>query len=419
MRDACLAVARTTRLFVSFPAGEIKLRQTGGNHPHRPALLGQTQRDEALQRIGYLAHDLADPAIARRVAMFQIGGADVILAGLLRGTLPAGLPDPMILGQSADARLGDRALTVLRVLATGLPALAKRMQGASAIVARNLEMLVIGQALQARLTPKPRLIYECLDIHRLLTAAGAAGRALRGLERHLGKSVDLVLTSSPAFITHHLSQGPFANRILLVENKVLGPAPHPLRLMPPPFRIGWYGALRCERSFQLLAELSDSLGGTVKISLRGRPSPAIFPDIGARLAQHPHMAFGGPYTAADLPALYGDVHFAWCIDFYEQGANSTWLLPNRLYESAAHGAVPIALSSVETGRFLQRHGLGITLESASPVELASVFSQMSAVQYAALHRAVIDTNPALWHASPDDCRALVAAIVQSATRAAA
>lgn len=367
-----------------------------------------------MERIGYLAHDLADPAIARRVEMFRQGGADVALAGLLRGTLPPGLPDALILGHSADARLAERVLTILRAYASRLPALAAHMQGVSAIVARNLEMLVLGHALQRRMSPRPRLIYECLDIHRLLVAQGTAGHALRRLENHLGKAVDLVLTSSPAFITHHLSRGPFGNRILLVENKVLGTASQPLRLMPPPFRIGWYGALRCEKSFRLLADLSDNLDGKVKVSLRGRPSPAIFPDLRARVALHPHMHFGGPYTATDLPALYGDVHFAWCIDFYEQGANSSWLLPNRLYESAAFGAVPIALASVETGRFLHRHALGMTLATATPDELVARFADMTAVYYSALYRAVADSDATLWRASPRDCQALVAAVTQAA-----
>ena len=416
MPGARLAGVRTKTLFVSFPALEIKLRQLFRNRPIAVAFAWQTQRDAALQRIGYLAHDLADPAIARRVRMFRLGGADVVLAGLLRGKLPDGLPDPLVLGQSADARLGERALTILRLLATGLPRLAAQMHGVQAIVARNLEMLVLGQALVRRMSPRPRLVYECLDIHRLLISPGTTGTALRGLERRMGKSVDLVLTSSPAFITNHLGRGPFADRIRLVENKVLGPTPQPLRLMPPPFRIGWYGALRCERSFRLLADLSDNMGGKVKVSLRGRPSPAIFPDLAARVATHPHMSFGGPYTAADLPALYGDVHFAWCVDFYEQGANSDWLLPNRLYESAAHGAVPIADAQVETGRFLRRHGLGVTLDltDADADALATLFASMTAVHYAALHRAVVDSDPALWNCSAQDCRALVDAITQAA-----
>ena len=359
--------------------------------------------------IGYLAHDLADPAITRRVRMLRKGGARVVLAGLSRGDPPPALSDAMILGHSADAALLHRAITVLRLRTTALNALAARMQGVSAIIARNLEMLVLGQALVRRMTPRPRLVFECLDIHRLLTSSRPAGRLLRALERRLAASVDLVLTSSPAFVTHHLGQV-FGDRILVVENKVLGPTPHPLRLMPPPFRIGWYGALRCERSFCLLADLSDNLGGKVKVSLRGKPSPAIFPDLAARLADHPHMSYGGAYTADDLPALYGDVHFAWCIDYYEQGANSDWLLPNRLYESAAYGAVPVALASVETGRFLNRTGLGLRLQNADVPELCTLFSTLNPTQYAALHRAVTDSAPSLWRASDADCTALVAAI---------
>ena len=66
----------------------------------------------ALARIGYLAHDLADPAIARRVRMFALGGADVALAGLLRGASPPALPDADALHipgiGSARIRTGQR-----------------------------------------------------------------------------------------------------------------------------------------------------------------------------------------------------------------------------------------------------------------------------------------------------------------------
>src|SRR3712207_8090815 len=32
---------------------------------------------------------------------------------------------------------------------------------------------------------------------------------------------------------------------------------------------------------------------------------------------------------AHLAEMYRSVHFAWSMDFYEAGANSDWLLPNR------------------------------------------------------------------------------------------
>ncbi|MEY4984571.1 MAG: hypothetical protein RIR62_2837 [Pseudomonadota bacterium] len=370
-----------------------------------------------MDRIGYLAHDLADPAVARRVRMFGMGGAEVALAGFLRGAVLPDLPPAgaaLVLGRSADARLARRALGVARVLATGLGGLAAHLDGADALVARNLEMLVIARALQAQMGGRPRLVYECLDIHRLLTDAGAAGRALRGVEARLARHVDLLLTSSPAFVRHHLGRNFPPDRIRIVENKVLteGPfAPPPPPPPGPPFRIGWFGALRCRRSFDLLSALAARLEGRVEVVLRGRPATTVFPDLAAEAARHPHLRYGGAYGAADLPALYGSVHFSWCIDFYEDGQNSAWLLPNRLYESAAHLAVPIALAEVETGRFLQQHGLGLVIRRHNLDSLVALIAAMTPDRHAALRAAIAATPPALWRAGPEEARALVAAVM--------
>lgn len=369
-----------------------------------------------MAKIAYLAHDLADPAIARRVRMFALGGAEIALAGLLRGRTPPvfpDAPDPLVLGESEDARLARRALSIAQVLSSGMGALEERMAGSDAIVARNLEMLVVARALHRRLDEAPQLVYECLDIHRLLTAPGPAGRLLRRVEQRIGRSVDLVITSSPAFVTHHLGKGPFADRILLAENKVLTegvPSPLPPAPPAPPFRIGWFGALRCRRSFDLLTGLAARLAGRVEVVIRGRPSPAIFPDFAAEIARCPHVRFGGPYVAGDLPALYGGVHFSWCIDFYEEGHNSAWLLPNRLYESAAHLAVPIALKDVETGRFLQRHGLGLVLARHNLDCLVALFASMTPERHEALRAAIDGTPDTLWRAGPAECAALVRAV---------
>lgn len=349
--------------------------------------------------------------------MLALGGAEVELAGFLRGPTLPDIPfaaKPMDLGHSADARLGQRVLSVGRVLSRGMEDLLDRMDGVDALVARNLEMLVIARALQRRMGGRPRLVYEILDLHRLLTARGPLPQSLRLIEARLGRSVDLAITSSPAFVTRHLNRLPFAKRIIFVENKVLVEGPRLAETAtppaPPPFRIGWFGALRCQRSFALLADLASRMNGKVEVVLAGRPTTAVFPDLAAMVAQVPHMRFHGPYQAADLPALYGDVHFSWCLDFYEAGANSDWLLPNRLYESAAHLAVPIALATVETGRFLHRHNLGIVLDRADPAELADLFGQMTADRHARLQRALALAPSDLWFYGPQDCRALVAAI---------
>ena len=352
--------------------------------------------------------------------MLTLGGAEVELAGFLRGPPlpPSRLPEPLVLGQTADARLGQRALAVARVLGGGMAALVAKFDGVEALVARNLEMLVIARAVQRRLGGRPRLVYEILDLHRSLTAPGPAGQAMHLVQARLGRSVDLVLTSSPAFIAQHLATMPFADRILLVENKVLTEGPRPAHPPPsppaPPFRIGWFGALRCRRSFDLLSGLAARLAGRVEVVLRGRPSAAVFPDFAAMVARAPHLRYAGPYQAEDLPAHYADVHFSWCIDYYEEGHNSAWLLPNRLYESAAHLAVPIALAEVETGRFLRAHALGLVVERSNLDSLVALFAAMTDARHGQLRRALAEAPPDLWRSGPEDCRALVAAILGTA-----
>ena len=121
----------------------------------------------------------------------------------------------------------------------------------------------------------------------------------------------------------------------------------------PPWRIGWYGVIRCRKSLELLAALDHQLPGQVKVEIRGRPSLNVIPDFDALVAATPGLRFLGPYDRRrDLAPMYRGVHFAWAIDYYEAGANPDWLLPNRLYEGSLRGAVPIALARTETGRWL-------------------------------------------------------------------
>lgn len=375
-----------------------------------------------MTRIGYLAHNLGDPAIRRRTTALRLGGADVRLAGFRRGATPPdfGPASALDLGRTEDARLARRLPSVGRVLAARMGALARHMDGAEALLARNLEMLAIGASLAERMRPRPRLVYECLDIHRLMTGDGVLSRSLRALESRLGRRVDLVLTSSPDFVERHL--GPvFGDRVMIVENKVLAapdaPPPAPPTPAGPPWRIGWFGALRCRRSLELLRALASRAEGRIEIVLRGAPSPAIFPDLAAELRDRPAIRFDGPYdNARDLPRIYGEVHFSWCVDFYEEGLNSSWLLPNRLYESALNATPPIVLRSVAAGRRLDGMGVGLVLdcEEVDPAGLARRLSALGPDGYARACSRLAAVPRGRWELSPEDCRDLVGALTGAA-----
>jgi succinoglycan biosynthesis protein ExoL len=143
------------------------------------------------------------------------------------------------------------------------------------------------------------------------------------------------------------------------------------------------------------------------VYIRGRFVTPKMGDVGAVIESTPGLFYHGPYKAADLPRIYGEAHFAWAIDFFQEGANSDWLLPNRLYEGGLHGAVPIALRTVETGRWLRQHDIGLLLDLPLEESLYRLLSGMTPQIYreASAKLQAADRNLFQW--TDADCEDLV------------
>ncbi len=369
-------------------------------------------------RVLYLVHDLSDPAVRRRVLMLRAGGAEVTLAGFRRGENRLAAVEgvvPLELGTTRDARFAQRLAAVARAAAT----LSRRLAGTArpdVILARNLEMLALAGRAQGIFGGAVPIAYECLDIHRLLTGRGMASRGLRAAERHFARKAGLLLTSSPAFVEHYFKPlSGVTAPVHLVENRVLAldaPAaalpPRAEKLVGEPWRIGWFGAIRCRRSLDLLAAFTRRMEGRFEVILRGRPARSEFDDFDGLVAREPFLRFEGPYrNPEDLAAIYGDVDLAWAIDFFEEGLNSAWLLPNRLYEACRHGALPIVLGGTETARLAGRHGIGIALRDARLETLVTRFAAFDGDRDRALRAALTELGPKPWIHDRADCAALV------------
>ncbi|TPN58008.1 glycosyltransferase family 4 protein [Mesorhizobium sp. B1-1-4] len=366
----------------------------------------------------YLVHDVSDPAVRRRITMLRAGGAQVTLTGFRRTANPIADVEglrPLDLGATRDGRFAQR-LTAVAKAAVSIGTRLRGMPRPDLIIARNLEMLALARRANTAFGAAVPIVYECLDIHRLMLRSDAVGRALRATERYLARDVKLLVTSSPAFTANYFAPfGQVTAPVELVENKyfeaaAILPAEHEMAEAPvaPPWRIGWFGALRCRRSLELLADFSRRADGRFEIVLRGRPALTEFPDFHAFVEAEPWLSFRGPYrNPEDMAAIYRDVHFSWAIDFFEAGQNSEWLLPNRLYEGCRFGAVPISMANTETGRFLGRQGIGILLPEASPDALEAALGKMEERRFSTLKERVLSRNPRIWSYDRSDCRALV------------
>ena len=370
--------------------------------------------------IYYLAHDLNDPAILRRLKQLERGGAKVSLGGFTRHSSSHHFPTNVVchFGITRDGRLGRRILSVVRT------ALLVRRWGPTAcntdvLIARNLEMMVLALVLRLTFCPGVPLVYECLDVHRIMISHRSIGRGLRLLEKCLLGVSSLLIVSSPDFLGKYFRPTYRAlPPTMLWENKLTasewmqrGTAAR--SAASAPWRIGWFGVIRCQRSLAVLQRLCVALPGCVEVDIRGRPTAEILPTLTAAVAATPGLSFMGAYNRSrDLASIYGGVHFTWAIDFFEDGANSAWLLPNRLYEGAAHSAVPIALKAVQTGRWLLEHDVGVVFDDLSDTSLPQFFKSLDTRTYLAMVAKLEALDASVLHQNDNELVSIVGRLSQ-------
>lgn len=324
--------------------------------------------------IAYFGSNSGDAAVRRRAVALKSAGYDVVGFMPRRGA-PVETPfDNIDLGETRDNAYLHRVKSIF----TGAAEAAKHQEilnDADLMIARNLDMLALAQRVRGLLRLKTPLIYECLDVHKKLTGGGWPSRVLRGLERRLLSRSDLLVISSPAFEQEHFARHyPGLYRSYLVENRLIEgdafpPRPDQAKTSADAgrLRIGWFGNLRCARSLELLKAVAQGFPDSVEILLRGYPAPGVFQDFEGQFEDVPNMRFYGRYRAPqDLAGIYQEVDLIWAGDWYEEGANSLWLLPNRIYEGGYFAVPAIAPKGTETAKWLMERHAGFEL--AEPVD---------------------------------------------------
>lgn len=375
-----------------------------------------------MTRVAYFAHNIDDAAIRRRAHSLQALGATVTTYAMRRG-VPTATPWANIdLGRTHDGRFAQRIGAALAAFPK-LMAQAEALRGADLWIARNLDMALLATAARTALGLDTPLIYECLDIHRLMTRTDAAGAVMRALEGRVLAASAATLISAPAFDTAYFRKH-FGDRarILLLENKLaygldLPPRPSMSARPERPLTIGWFGNLRCRRSLALMRAVSRMEG--VRVVMRGYAAETEIPDFEAQVAAEPGMSFGGRYRFPDdLAAMYAEVDLVWAGDFHDAGANSAWLLPNRIYEGGYFGAPALAPSASETGRWLDAHGLGFTLNEPLETTLPALLAHMTPERLTEARRAVLQAPEDLFRQSRAEAAHLLAVVKPSAASGA-
>ena len=358
-----------------------------------------------MTRIAFFGHNAADSAVGRRVQAFRDDGVDVVGFMMRRGPAAPRDWDNVDLGATADAAYLQRICSILSgaQIAAGSR---DRLAAADVIVARNLDMLATAFLARRLAGLKTPVIYECLDVHRVLTRNDLVGFIFRRIEGFLLSHCSALIVSSPGFLKNYFEvrhRGRYTAHV--IENRLAagsdyGPRPVEVVLSRPPeepLRIGWVGVLRCARSLDLLIGVAKQLGSRVRIEMHGRPAPTEVPDFHEKIAGLANICFHGAYQSpADLAGIYAGIDILWAGDFMEAGYNSVWLLPNRLYEGGYYAVPPIAPAKTQTATWIETNDVGFS----APEDLALTLPALAA--RLALDRAAIAARRASLLALPTE-----------------
>ncbi len=245
--------------------------------------------------------------------------------------------------------------------------------------------------------PAP-LVLELADVQPAMLGQGLRGKVMRTVERFVLRRTALLVTTSPGFVKNYFTPlQQFTGPVFLLENKVYpsmgiaapGPAQSdPAASLAPPTRlparggkpwvIGLFGAFRCRRSIEMMRELAARFPDRLHFYLRGYPSGTDAAAIADLLRGLPNLEWGGAYQyPGDLADLYGRIDFNWTFDFADAGANSAWLLPNRIYEGGLLGCSALADASTETGQWVAGNAAGWTFGEPFESTLATFLENLT------------------------------------------
>jgi succinoglycan biosynthesis protein ExoL len=354
--------------------------------------------DPQVPRIAFFAHERGDARVVKRIAALRDQGWKVNGFTFHRERDKADVPpawENIHLGTTYNRRYLQRLWAFVRCI--GVLWTQRDRLGECAVIyvvnTDNALLALLGRFFAGSGAP---LVLELADIQPAMTGGGRVSKVFRAIERFVLRRTALLVTTSPGFVReyfHPVQQ--HAGGIFLLENKVYPSVGLPSAVSGGgapvaggrPWVVGCFGAFRCRRSLELMRELALRLEGKVRFVLRGYPAGTIAEDFDALLGEPPVLTFGGAYSYPDdLAGMYGGIDFNWAFDESDPSGNSAWLLPNRIYEGGCFGVPAIAGKSAETGRWIERNGLGWTFDEPLGDNLAEFFQSLDPSNWIGVRR---------------------------------
>jgi succinoglycan biosynthesis protein ExoL len=312
------------------------------------------------------------PRHHKRIRALRRAGAETRQLGFERPD-QLGAPDDQsveALGVIRDRAYAERAATFLRALRL----LRRELRDTDVVYCFGADLLALARAALLFSRRRPVLVLEVGDIVDSLVQPGLRGALARTLEKTLiGRGV-LVVATSPAYLEQYY-QGTLGLPDLngfVIENKVdseaLPARPGPTAARAGVLRVGYFGQIRCARSWEVLKALAERGGERVQIEVRGFAKGDMLERI-ADVDRFPNMQFLGRYSVPeDLASIYARVDVSWMAYWDVSEDTWRWARSNRFYESCYFSTPMIGQAGKDDTRLVAEHDLGLSIDVTKPDE---------------------------------------------------
>ncbi|MDH5652058.1 MAG: hypothetical protein OEZ39_09395 [Gammaproteobacteria bacterium] len=312
---------------------------------------------------------LGQPRHAKRVSMLKQSGFKVKVAAFERDYHKGRLPDcPVVsLGKISKGKYLQR----VGKLIVALPKLRKQIKQSDLIYAFGSDMAMASYVAGTGL--KKPIIFETGDVRSIQTSNKITGKLLRVFDRFITRASKLIVVTSPDFVANYFKKYLGSNTpYLVLENKIEPHLLHEYRKSKYAgntitnmqgklafHKIGYFGLLRCEWSWQVLELLAKTYPDDVVIEIAGLAvEPA---DLVERVKEYPNIHYRGEFKSPDdLAGMYSGIDLVWgCQPSHDNNdVNFQSALSNRLYESCFYQRPIINRAGSGNAKAAERLGIG-------------------------------------------------------------
>lgn len=249
----------------------------------------------------------------------------------------------------------------------------KSVKNNQVIYAFGLDMLLLGWI--SSIGMQKKMVYEVGDIREVLIGNGIKQRLFRWLERFLLNRISLLIITSEAYLIEYFQKIQRVNNVqyLVVENKldkswsIKLSNNHDVREKSDSIVIGYFGVLRCVRSWEILKNIAENSGGAFQVYLRG-----ISREINLQESvNYKYVTYDGPYLVPDdLPNMYNTVDLVWACYPYQGSSTGNWQWAKtvRFYESCFFKKPVIVQKGTEDSKLVNFYDIGLIVDMNQGVE---------------------------------------------------